>query len=196
VARALIGCRLAVDAGTETRVVATVVECEAYLGRDDPASHAFRGPTPRAAIMFGEPGHLYVYLSRGIHHCANVVTEGGGTAGAVLLRAASIDEGEERIRRRRGDSVEAAALLRGPGNLTRGLGLTLADNAMDLCDPVARMYVAAGDGAAPPVFTSVRVGVSTATDRPLRFMWRGHPAVSAPRPWAKEKGPDQAGPSY
>ena len=182
VAPELIGCALIVDDGTADRVVARIVEVEAYLGLDDPASHAFRGPTPRSAIMFAEPGHLYVYLSYGMHRCANVVTESAGTAGAVLLRGASVEEGEDAVRRRRGSAPKRDALLSGPGNLCRGLGISLSDNATDLCVADARIAVIARS-VAPPITATTRVGISAAADRVLRFAWAGNPAVSAPRPW-------------
>ncbi|MGD0832937.1 MAG: DNA-3-methyladenine glycosylase [Candidatus Dormibacteria bacterium] len=184
VARDLVGARIVCDPGTRDEVEAVLVEVEAYLGPQDPASHAHRGPTPRAAVMFGPPGHLYVYLSYGVHFCANVVTEPLGTAGAVLLRAAAVDCGEPVVRRRRrgaAKATERAALLRGPGNLGCGLGLTLADNGADLCDPRSRMRLLQGD-AAIPLVAGPRIGVSRAADRPLRFAWAGHPAVSRPRP--------------
>jgi DNA-3-methyladenine glycosylase len=192
VARALLGCRLVVDPGTRFEVVATLVEVEAYLGMQDPASHAFRGPTPRAAIMFGEPGHLYVYLSYGVHHCANLVTEPHGTAGAVLLRSAQVESGDDVVRARRAayparPALTAAAarviprhdLLRGPGNLCRGLALTRADNAIDACTPHARMHLLPAERRAP-IVRGPRVGVSRAIDRPLRFAIKHHPAVSRP----------------
>src|SRR4029077_19363458 len=116
VARELIGCALIVDAGTPAAVVARIVETEAYLGLEDPASHAFRGPTPRAAIMFAEPGHLYVYFTYGVHWCASGVPEPAGVAGGVLLRGASVEQGEDVVRQRRGAHIASAALLRGPGN--------------------------------------------------------------------------------
>ena len=181
VAAALVGTRLLCDAGTDAEVEALVVEVEAYLGLDDPASHAHRGPTPRAAIMFGPPGHLYVYLSYGVHFCANVVCEPEGRAGAVLLRGAAVERGERTVRRRRVTAVPAAALLRGPGNLGRGLGLTLADNGLDLCDPAGRLRFLPAPALAP-LATGPRVGISRAADRPLRFAWAGHPAVSRPLP--------------
>lgn len=188
-ARELIGCALVVDTGGPSEVVARIVETEAYLGTADPASHAYRGPTRRAGIMFREPGHLYVYLSYGMHHCANLVTEPDGTAGAVLLRAASVEGGEDVVRRRRGALVaHSAALLRGPGNLCRGLALTLLDNGLDACVPEGRLSVAERE-TDPPVCGAVRVGISVATQAQLRFAWRGHPAVSRPVPWAKEEGP-------
>jgi len=99
-------------------------------GSDDPASHAYRGSTPRCAVMFGPPGFLYVYRSYGIHWCMNVVTEASGTASAVLLRAAQV------IGVATGDAAppqERPGLLSGPGNLTRGLGVTGDDNARDCC---------------------------------------------------------------
>ena len=134
VARDLIGCALIVDAGRPDSVVARIVETEAYLGLEDPASHAFRGPTPRSAVMFGPPAHLYVYFTYGMHHCANVVTEVDGIAGAVLLRAAAVEEGLDTVIARRGEHVATAALLQGPGNLCRGLGISRADTGIDLLD--------------------------------------------------------------
>lgn len=184
---------LVVDGGTDAQVRAVLVEVEAYLGMSDPASHAFRGPTPRAAIMFGPAGHLYVYLSYGVHYCANVVTEAGGTAGAVLLRAASVIEGEELVRRRRGTvgaTGPPAALLRGPGNLCQGLGIAIADNGTDVTSADARVAVNAAE-LRPPLSRGPRVGISVAAAERLRFAWRGHPAVSRPLPWAKEKGPNK-----
>ena len=186
VARDLLGCRLVVDPGSPAEVVATLVEVEAYLGLDDPASHAHRGPTPRAAIMFGAPGHLYVYLSYGVHHCANLVTESHGVAGAVLLRSAHVESGEETVRARRAAvgaarSITHHDLLRGPGNLCRGLGLVLVDNGLDLCNPLSRLHVHVP--ATPTrrhIARGPRVGITRATDRPLRFALRNHPAISRP----------------
>jgi DNA-3-methyladenine glycosylase len=166
------------------------VEVEAYLGLSDPASHAYRGPTPRAGIMFGPPGHLYVYLSYGVHHCANLVTEADGVAGAVLLRAAAVERGEETVRERRAAYrsnlariIPVHELLRGPGNVCRGLGVALGDNGLDVCSATSRVEV-----WEPPVPRSrvavvrgPRVGISAATELPLRFAVRGHPAVSPPR---------------
>ena len=189
VARELLGCILVVDAGTADEVRARVVETEAYLGTADAASHAYRGPTRRAAIMFGPAGHLYVYLSYGVHHCANLVTEADGTAGAVLLRAASLVDGEAAVRRRRGEAVSRDALLRGPGNLCRGLGLSLLDNGTDVGGAGGRVAVLPATKPAPPLCVSRRVGITAAAGEPLRFAWRGDPAVSHPLPWRLEKGP-------
>lgn len=175
----LVGATLVVDAGTPDEVRARLVEVEAYLGLDDAASHAARGPTPRAAIMFGEPGRLYVYLSYGMHHCANVVCSPAGPASAVLLRAAALEHGEAVVRRRRGASVPRHRLLSGPGNLCRGLGLDLADNGADLCRGERLRLDARTD--VPPTARGPRVGISRAAELPLRFWLLGDPAVSAAR---------------
>lgn len=193
VARSLLGCRLVVDRGSDVEVVATLVEVEAYLGLRDPASHAYRGPTPRAGIMFGPPGHLYVYLSYGVHTCANLVCESHGVAGAVLLRAAAVERGEAVVRARRAahpPRAEPSALarvlplpdlLRGPGNLCRGLGVALGDNGLDVCSATSRVEVwEPAVRSRLDVVRGPRVGISAAAERPLRFALRGHPAVSRP----------------
>ena len=189
VARSLLGCRMVVDRGGPAEVVATLVEVEAYLGTSDPASHAHRGPTPRASIMFGAPGHLYVYLSYGVHHCANLVTETHGVAGAVLLRAAAVESGEAVVRDRRAAAPSGLArvipvhdLLRGPGNLCRGLGIALGDNGLDVCSATSRVEVweRSPGRRRVDVARGPRVGITTAVERPLRFAVRDHPAVSRP----------------
>lgn len=174
------------DAGTAAEVRARLVEVEAYLGEDDPASHAFRGPTPRARIMFGVPGRLYVYLSYGMHHCANVVCGPEGIAAAVLLRAAAVEYGVDVVRARRGEAIAADRLLSGPGNLCRGLAIGASDNGADLCDAGRIHLEAAPDGIA--VGVGPRVGISRAADLPLRFVWPGHPAVSAVQTRGTKKG--------
>lgn len=186
-ARDLVGCKLVVDAGGPDAVVARIVETEAYLGLADPASHAFRGPTQRSAVMFGPPAHLYVYLTYGMHHCSNVVTERDGVAGAVLLRAAAVEKGFATVASRRGPGIAAAAMLRGPGNLCRGLGITRAEDGIDLLDPASRVHIE-GRVDRPPITVGTRVGVRLAAERLLRFTWRGDPAVSLPLP--RPSGPD------
>jgi DNA-3-methyladenine glycosylase len=186
VARELVGALLVVDAGTPDEVRARIVEVEAYLGEDDPASHAFRGRTARSSIMFGPPGHLYVYLSYGMHHCANVVCGPEGTASAVLLRAAAAEFGEAAVRARRGRSDSGNRLLSGPGNLCRGLAIGLGDNGADLCGQGRLFLKARADP--PPLSSGPRVGVSRAADVPWRFWWTGHPAVSLRRGAGTNKG--------
>lgn len=164
VARALLGKLLVRRAGAQPPLVARIVEVEAYLGVRDAASHARRGPTPRAAIMFGPPGFLYVYLIYGMHHCMNFVTETDGVAGAVLIRAAAPVAGfaDEGARRR---------LLTGPGKLCAGLAITRANNGHDLT--AGREFFVADDGAPPPRRArSARIGVDYAGEwatRKLRF---------------------------
>jgi DNA-3-methyladenine glycosylase len=167
--------------------VGRIIEVEAYAGSTDPASHAFRGPTPRNAVMFGPPGHLYVYRSYGIHWCANVVTGPPGTAQAVLLRAVEPVEGLAAMRAARGARPDTE-LCDGPGKLCQALGISGADDGADVCGGAGRIRLAR-DGLAAPRRPAVatRVGISRATDRPWRFLVPGHRGVSRPRP------PDVAG---
>jgi DNA-3-methyladenine glycosylase len=122
-----------------------------------------------------------VYFTYGMHHCANVVTEVDGVAGAVLLRAAAVEGGEAAVMARRGDGATGAGLLRGPGNLCRGLGITRADNGIDLLEPASRVHIDQREST-PPIAIGTRVGLRQATDRLLRFSWLGDPAVSRPVP--------------
>ena len=172
VAHALLGKLLVRRPPSKAGVlrVARIVEVEAYLGVRDAASHARRGPTPRAAIMFGPPGFLYVYLIYGIHNCMNVITETDGVAGAVLLRAAAPVAGVPDLKRP----------LTGPGKLCAGLDITRLENGLDLT-AVGNFYLA-DDGAPPPRrAASARIGVDYAgawAARKLRFYVRGDPYVS------------------
>ena len=164
VAKELLGAWLVAPRGRGFRV-ARIVETEAYLG-DDPASHSFRGRTERNRSMFGPPGTLYVFRIHQVY-CANAVTRPGQ---AVLLRAAeSLDEGPES--------------LSGPGRLARGFEFSLSDDGGSLI--TGRVRIVEGDSRPPAVTRTPRVGISRATERRLRFSWRGHPAVSSPRPWAR-----------
>ena len=131
--------------------------------------------------MFGPAAHLYVYFTYGMHHCANVVTEVDGVAGAVLLRAAAVEEGIAAVVARRGDGLATQTLLRGPGNLCRGLGITRADDGIDLMDSASRMHIDRR-AAEPPIAVGTRIGLRRAADRLLRFSWLGDPAVSRPVP--------------
>jgi DNA-3-methyladenine glycosylase len=177
-ARRLIGATL-----TGRGVTATIVETEAYGGPldgpwPDAASHSFRGPGLRNAVMFGSAGRLYTYRSHGIHVCANVVCGDDGIAAAVLLRAAIVDDGLALAHARRGP-VRETALARGPGNLCSALGIVMDDNGIDLFDPANPVSLVVGE--TPASDAGPRVGVSKAADRPWRFWLPGRPEVSAYR---------------
>lgn len=144
-----------------------IVETEAYM-RSDPASHSFNGPTTRNAVMFGPPGRLYVYLSYGIHCCANVVTGAEGDGQAVLLRAVAPVEGLDVMRSRRRGRPDRD-LANGPGKLCEALGITLADDGAPLTDPSSPIRIL--DDATPPPERIVgpRIGITRAVDTPWRF---------------------------
>jgi len=129
-ARALLGQTLFYRT-RQGLVAGRIVEVEAYTGRSDPASHAFRGQTARNAVMFGPAGHAYIYFTYGMHHCLNVVADRAGRAGAVLLRALEPLAGIA-LMRAPGDAGPQARLLSGPGKICRAFGLTLQDNGRDL----------------------------------------------------------------
>ena len=161
----------------EGSVAVRLTEVEAYLGADDPGSHAFRGRTARNAPMFGPPGGLYVYLSYGIHRCANIVFGPEGEPSAVLLRAGEVVEGVELARRRRPAVRADAHLARGPGNLGTVMGWSLADSGTLLGD-VVELRLAA---PAPAVLRSPRTGVALpggGAEHPWRFHLPGEPSVS------------------
>jgi DNA-3-methyladenine glycosylase len=146
-----------------------IVEVEAY-DEHDPASHSFRGPTPRSAVMFGEPGRLYVYRSYGLHWCANVVCGPVGTGAAVLIRALEPTHGIEEMRRRRGD-VADPLLCAGPGRLTQALGIDGADTGADLREAPFALHPPASGRVAH--VTTPRIGITRAADRPWRFVEAG-----------------------
>jgi len=165
----------------EGPVTVRLTEVEAYEGQADPASHAFRGPTRRTAVMFGPPGRLYVYLSYGLHWCANVVCQPDGTAGAVLLRAGEVVDGIALARSRRPAARTDRDLARGPARLTAALGLTGGDDGIDLLDPGGRVRLTVCGGV-PGIHTGPRVGISTAAELPWRFWVAEAPSVSQFRP--------------
>ncbi|MFE3162452.1 DNA-3-methyladenine glycosylase [Streptomyces sp. NPDC059224] len=173
----------------EGTVSITITETEAYSGSADPASHAYRGRTPRNAVMFGPAGHLYVYRSHGLHWCANIVTGADGIATAVLIRAGRVIEGEELARERRGGKVESPRLARGPGNFCQALGITAEHNGTDLLTGAS---VALSEGEPVPaalIRVGPRVGVSKAHDWQHRFYLAGDPTVSAYRLSPRAKPP-------
>lgn len=160
------------------RVGGQIVEVEAYLGPADLAAHSARGRTARNATMFGPPGHLYVYLIYGIHHCMNVVTGPGDKPEAVLIRALALDEGVELARGRRGAAVPDHRLAAGPGNVTRALGIDRALDGSDLLDGPVSIESGA---SAESVAWGPRIGVGYAGEwaaRPLRAWITGDPHVS------------------
>ncbi len=169
-----------------------IVEVEAYAGEADPASHAFRGRTPRNATMFGPPGHLYVYFTYGMHYCANVVCGRDGEASAVLLRGLTPLTGLDAMRAARGPAARMDRdLCNGPGKLCQALGL---DRTFDGADLVTgdRSVELVDDGTAPPALPGVsgRVGISVATDVPWRFYVPGAVGLSSARaaPGAESTG--------
>lgn len=179
-APSLLGCWVVTDR-PDGRVALRLTEVEAYSGHgEDPASHAHRGPTPRAEIMFGPPGRLYVYLSYGVHWCANVVVGSPGHGAAVLMRAGEVVAGEQLARGRRPAVRAARDLARGPARLTQALGIGPGDRGADLLDPASPVRLHAGE-APVAVSSGPRVGVSKATDLPWRFWQTGSPSVSAYR---------------
>jgi DNA-3-methyladenine glycosylase len=154
-------------------------EVEAYAGTEDPASHAYRGRTPRTQVMFGPPGFLYVYFTYGMHWCCNVVTGTEGEASAVLLRAGRVVEGLELARARRGPNVADRALARGPATLTQALGITGADDGTDLLTGSALRLEPPADAGRQAVSSGPRVGVRSAADVPWRVWVTGDETVSA-----------------
>lgn len=159
-------------------VVIALTEVEAYLGTADPASHAYRGPTPRNEVMFGPPGRVYVYFIYGMYWAVNLVCGPDGAASAVLLRAGRVTLGEDEARTRRGD-VPHHQLARGPGNLAAALGVTGALTGTDLWSGPLRWTPRAGDVLAHA--TGPRVGVTAGADTPWRRWLPGDPTVSAYR---------------
>ncbi|HEV7955811.1 MAG: DNA-3-methyladenine glycosylase [Microbacteriaceae bacterium] len=159
-------------------VAVELTEVEAYLGGDDPGSHAFRGRTARNAVMFGEPGRLYTYFSYGMHVCANVVCGPEGTASGVLLRAGRVIEGIDIARSRRNTSKSDRDLARGPARLAVALGITLEHGGTDLAEGDIRLDLGAdstGHAVGP------RTGVSGAGGTeayPWRFWVPNDPTVS------------------
>jgi DNA-3-methyladenine glycosylase len=180
VAPDLLGMRLVHDSN-EGVVAGRIVETEAYAGPEDRAAHSSRGRTPRNAVMFGPPGHLYVYFIYGIHYCMNVVCGPGEKPEAVLIRAVAIDQGEELARRRRQGSsgrVVTQRLAAGPGNAAAAFGIDRSLNGADLID--GRVYLA--DGPRPPrVVARPRVGVGYSgewANLPWRFLVADDPHIS------------------
>jgi DNA-3-methyladenine glycosylase len=199
----LLGCVLRHDT-PDGAVAVLLTEVEAYAGAADAASHAFRGRTARTAVMFGEPGHSYVYFTYGMHFCVNLVCLPAGTASAVLLRAGRVIEGAALAARRRyarraaGPETSGPAgerdLARGPARLCQALGIDRSLNGADVCDPASPLRVS---GPAQVVGTAdidcgPRVGVSRAAEVPWRFWIAGEPTVSPYRAFAPRRAAAKA----
>jgi len=190
VARDLLGLVLVHDR-RGVRTSGVIVEVEAYVGESDPACHAAPGPTRRNAPLYGTPGHAYVYLNYGIHCLVNVVTEAHGSPGAVLIRALDPLDGVSVMRRRRAramkgrrrvpdpDALSAHDICRGPGNLTMAMGITLAENTLDLLGD--RLYIEDRRMPIGEIAWGTRIGIRVGTSAPWRAWVRGHPAVSGQR---------------
>jgi len=181
----LLGCQLrcAGPPGGGGPVVVRLTEVEAYAGQADPGSHAYRGPTPRTAVMFGPPGHAYVYFSYGMHWCLNVVCSPAGTAAAVLVRAGEVVSGLETARSRR-PGARDRDLARGPARLTRALGVDRVYDGASLLDPAGPLaLLAAQPVPAAAVRSGPRVGVAgDGAPTPWRYWIADDPTVSAYRP--------------
>ena len=185
VARDLLG-KVLVHDRHGVRTSGAIIEVEAYIGEADPACHAAPGPTPRNAPMYGEPGHAYVYLNYGIHWMVNVVTESHGSPAAVLIRALDPVDGIAVMQRRRarvtkgravsGSKLPRHELCRGPGNLTMAMGITLAENTLDLRGD--RLYIEDRRIAIGEIAWGTRIGIRVGTESPWRAWVKGHPAVS------------------
>jgi len=188
IAPALLG--FVVEHRTEDGVVAVrLTEVEAYAGLDDPASHAFRGPTARTRVMFGPPGRLYVYFSYGMHWCANVVCGPDGTASAVLLRAGEVVRGAALATARRPACRRSVDLARGPARLCSALGIGGEHDGIDLLARASPIRLLAPSTAvdAGRIGTGPRVGIRAAADRPWRYFLDGEETVSAYRPIADRR---------
>lgn len=190
VAKDLIG-KVLVHETAAGRAAGLIVETEAYIGEDDPACHAAPGPTARNAPLYGPPGLAYVYLNYGIHYLVNAVTEPEGWPAAVLIRALEPVEGIALMRRRRARgtgrtsaSFTEAELCRGPGNLTRALGIDLRQNLRDLTDSSLRIENPIRSHRSAnfnDVEWTTRIGITRAAERPWRCSVVGHAAVSGSR---------------
>ena len=158
-----------------------IVEVEAYLGADDPAAHASIGKTPRNAVLFGPPGHAYVYFIYGNHYCLNVSCLPDGTPGGILFRALEPIQGVREMFKLRGiaGDSDVRRLTSGPGRLAEALGITRErDNDTDLTDVRSDLYIA-DDGSPPPkIIITKRIGITKAADMPLRYIVAGNTFVS------------------
>lgn len=185
VARALLG-KVLVRQDKNEFLTGRIVETEAYLGKDDPASHSAAGNTARTAVLFGPPGHAYVYFIYGNYYCLNVSCERDGKAGGVLFRALEPLFGSEQMAQKRKVALattrDLLKLTSGPGRLAQAFGITRArDNGCDLTSDTSGLWIARDNFRAGKVGISARIGITKAVDDPLRFFLSGNPFVSGPK---------------
>jgi len=185
VARELLGKILVRNSG-ELRLTARIVEVEAYLGENDPAAHAAAGNTARTSVLFGPPGHAYVYFIYGNHYCLNVSCEREGKAGSVLFRALEPLSGIEHMAQNRGlplssnlHSADLRKLASGPGRLAEAFGITRArDNGCDLTSPNSSLWIGDDGFRTGTVEITTRIGITKAADQRLRYTLSGNAFVS------------------
>ncbi len=182
VARELLG-KVLVRGGEKPRLAARIVEVEAYLGKNDPASHSFAGKTARTAVLFGPPGYAYVYFIYGNHYCLNVSCERDGKAGGVLFRALEPLEGIEQMARARDIELQGARdlvrLTSGPGRMAEAFGITRErDNGSDLTSPGSGLWIGEDGFRARNIRITPRIGISKAAEDPLRYILSGNAFVS------------------
>jgi DNA-3-methyladenine glycosylase len=179
VARELLGKVLVRDVlvpnSEKPRLTGRIVEVEAYLGANDPASHSFAGNTARTAVLFGPPGYAYVYFIYGTHYCLNVSCERDGKAGGVLFRALEPLEGIEEMARAREITVQGPRdlprLTSGPGRMAEAFGITRQrDNGGDLTSSSSGLWIGEDGFRAKNIKITPRIGITKAADRPLRYI--------------------------
>jgi DNA-3-methyladenine glycosylase len=160
------------------RLIGRIVEVEAYRGKDDPASHAFRGLTPRNAPMYGQPGHAYIYFTYGNHYCLNITTQEKGKPGAVLFRAVQPVEGLRTMKRFR-PNVPDTELTNGPGKLTKAMTIDKSLNEQDMT-VVGPLFVTESEvsQAEYEIWRSTRIGIKVGLDKRWRYYLKGNPYVS------------------
>ncbi len=181
VARLLLG-KILVRRGRGGPLSGRIVETEAYLGEHDAAAHAASGRTARNAVLYGPPGHAYIYNIYGLHACLNVSCLPEGNPGGVLFRALEPLQGIPRMRRNRGLKSDASIdqLASGPGKLCQALGITrAADNGLDFVDAQSRLNIVEDEFQCGEIRVTPRIGITKAADWPLRFFLAGHACVSA-----------------
>ena len=193
VAADLLGCVIAHEA-PEGTVAVRLTEAEAYAGESDPASHAYHGRTARNAVMFGPPGHVYVYFTYGMHWCMNLVCQGRPGPSAVLLRAGQVIDGVPLASARRAGRLTRAApreidLARGPARLCEALAVDRSQDGADAADPASplRAFAAPRPVPAAGISRGPRVGVSRAAEVNWRFWVTGDPTVSPYRPYVARR---------